>query len=108
MNRNQLLNQRLKLAPKRNERKKEKRLQAAAEQGNSSEDGSSNVDKEEAVPILNVLVSGLESLDVSSDNDVGLGEVLNPGTAGEDTEKRIRALKKKVRFSNLALKRVRP
>lgn len=71
-------------------------LQASAEKGNSSEDGSaSNADKEEAVSTVtpsngsqsvNVLVSGLEALDVSSNNAV------------EDTEKRIRALKKKVRL----------
>lgn len=84
------------------------------QKGTSSEDGSasSNVDKEEAVPVVtpsngsqsvNVLVSGLEALDVSSNKDVAsltseLGEAPNPGTAREDTEKRIRTLKKKVRF----------
>lgn len=82
------------------------------QKGTSSEDGSasSNVDKEEAVPVVtpsngsqsvNVLVSGLNALDVSSNKDVAssdLGEAPNPGTTREETEKRIRALKKKVRF----------
>lgn len=97
-------------------------LQANAEKGNSSEDGSaSNVDKEEAVSIVtpsngsqsvNVLVSGLEALDVSSNNDLAsrtsdLGEAPNPGTAGEDIEKRIRALKKKVRFRTFSAALIR-
>ena len=120
-------------AAKRNERKKEKRLevcvsqlypyvnyqlrlrllehaskllsslQAAAEKGNSSEDGSSNVDKEEAVPIVTPS-SGPQSVDVlvSSLDALNLGEAHNQGTAGEDIEKRIRALKKKVRLSVLS------
>ncbi|KAJ0256789.1 Partner of Y14 and mago [Hirschfeldia incana] len=101
-------------AAKKNERKKEKRQQAAAQKGASSEDGSaSNVDKEEAVPIVtpssgsqsvNVLVSGLEALDVSSD----LGEAPNPGTAREDTEKRIRALKKKIRLTEAQQQKTDP
>ncbi|KAG2320045.1 hypothetical protein Bca52824_013258 [Brassica carinata] len=110
-------------AAKRNERKKEKRLQAAAEKGNSSEDGSaSNVDKEEAVPMVtpssgpqsvNVLVSGLDALNVSSNNDVPsraseLGEARDPGTAGEDTEKRIRALKKKIRLTEAQQQKTAP
>ncbi|KAJ0248135.1 Partner of Y14 and mago [Hirschfeldia incana] len=98
-------------AAKRNERKREKRLQAAVEKGNCSEDGSaSNIDKEEAVPIatgpqsVNALVSGLDALNVSSNSDVpsrasDLGEARNQGTAGEDTEKRIRTLKKKIRLT---------
>ncbi|VVA90959.1 unnamed protein product [Arabis nemorensis] len=108
---------------KRNERKKEKRLQANAEKGNSSEDGSaSNLDKEEAVSIVtpsngsqsvNVLVSGLEAVNVSSNNDVAsrtsdLGEAPNPGTAGEDTEKRIRALKKKIRLTEAQQQKTAP
>lgn len=82
-------------------------LQATTEKGDSSEDGSAgNVDKEEAVSIetpsngsqsMNVLASQMEALDVSSNNDVP-GDAPNPGTTGEDVEKRIRALKKKVRF----------
>ncbi|KAF8062606.1 hypothetical protein N665_1196s0012 [Sinapis alba] len=103
-------------AAKRNERKKEKRLQASAEKGNTSEDGSSNVDKEEAVPIVtvsqsvNVLVSGLDALSVSSNSDVPseLGEARNPGTAGEDTEKRIRALKKKIRLTEAQQQKTAP
>ncbi|CAA7060795.1 unnamed protein product [Microthlaspi erraticum] len=90
---------------KRNERRKEKRLQAT-EKGNSSEDGlASNVDKEDAVSIVtpsngsqsvNVLVSGLEALDVSSNNAV------------EDTEKRIRALKKKIRLTEAQQQKTAP
>ncbi|CAH8355396.1 unnamed protein product [Eruca vesicaria subsp. sativa] len=110
-------------AAKRNERKKEKRLQAAAEKGNSSEDGSaSNVDKEETVPIVtssneqqsvNALVSSLDALKVSSNNDVpsrtsNLGEAHNPGTAGEDIEKRIRALKKKIRLTEAQQQKTAP
>ncbi|KAJ4879168.1 partner of Y14-MAGO [Raphanus sativus] len=92
-------------AAKRNERKKEKRLQAAAEKGNISEDGSSNLDKEEAAPSngtqsVNVLVSGLDALN--------LGEARNPGTAGEDTEKRIRALKKKIRLTEAQQQKTAP
>lgn len=73
-------------------------VQAAVEKGNSSEDGSSNVDKEEAVPIV-TSSNGPQSVDVlvSSLEALNLGEAHNPGTAGDDTEKRIRALKKKVR-----------
>uniref|UniRef100_A0A1J3J4I4 Partner of Y14 and mago n=1 Tax=Noccaea caerulescens TaxID=107243 RepID=A0A1J3J4I4_NOCCA len=91
---------------KRNERRKEKRLQATAEKGNSSEDGSAcNVDKEEAVSSVtpsngsqsvNVLVSGLEALDVSSNNAV------------DDTEKRIRALKKKIRLTEAQQQKTAP
>ncbi|ESQ35712.1 hypothetical protein EUTSA_v10008698mg [Eutrema salsugineum] len=108
---------------RRNERKKEKKLQATAEKGNSSEDGSaSNVDKEEAVSIVtpsngsqsvNVLVSGLDALHVSSNNDVSsrtsdLGQAPNPGTAGENTEKRIRALKKKIRLTEAQQQKTAP
>uniref|UniRef100_A0A1J3EW02 Partner of Y14 and mago n=1 Tax=Noccaea caerulescens TaxID=107243 RepID=A0A1J3EW02_NOCCA len=91
---------------KRNERRKEKRLQATAEKGNSSEDGSaSNADKEEAVSTVtpsngsqsvNVLVSGLEALDVSSNNAV------------DDTERRIRALKKKIRLTEAQQQKTAP
>ncbi|KAJ4915444.1 partner of Y14-MAGO [Raphanus sativus] len=108
-------------AAKKNERKKEKRLQAAAQKGTSSEDGSaSNVDKEEAVSTVtssngsqsvNVLVSTLKALDVSSNNDVAssdLGEAPNPGTAREDTEKRIRALKKKIRLTEAQQQKTDP
>ncbi|CAF2082573.1 unnamed protein product [Brassica rapa] len=111
-------------AAKKNERKKEKRLQAALQKGTSSEDGSasSNVDKEEAVPVVtpsngsqsvNVLVSGLEALDVSSNKDVAsltseLGEAPNPGTAREDTEKRIRTLKKKIRLTEAQQQKTAP
>ncbi|KAJ4915433.1 partner of Y14-MAGO [Raphanus sativus] len=108
-------------AAKKNERKKEKRLQAAAQKGTSSEDGSaSNVDKEEAVSTVtpsngsqpvNLLVSTLKALDVSSNNDVAssdLGETPNPGTAREDTEKRIRALKKKIRLTEAQQQKTDP
>ncbi|KAL0794500.1 hypothetical protein Bca101_065877 [Brassica carinata] len=110
-------------AAKKNERKKEKRLLAAAQKGTSSEDGSaSNVDKEEAVHIVtpsngsqsvNVLVSSLKALDVSSKNDVAsptsdLGEAPNPGSAREDTEKRIRALKKKIRLTEAQQQKTAP
>ncbi|CAH8372257.1 unnamed protein product [Eruca vesicaria subsp. sativa] len=109
-------------AAKKNERKKEKRLQAAAQKGTSSEDGSASyvVDKEEAVHIVtpndgsqsvNAVVSGLEALDVSSNNDVAssdLGEAPNPVTAREDTEKRIRALKKKIRLTEAQQQKTAP
>ncbi|CAF1924924.1 unnamed protein product [Brassica oleracea var. botrytis] len=109
-------------AAKKNERKKEKRLQAALQKGTSSEDGSasSNVDKEEAVPVVtpsngsqsvNVLVSGLNALDVSSNKDVAssdLGEAPNPGTTREETEKRIRALKKKIRLTEAQQQKTAP
>ncbi|CAN6895721.1 hypothetical protein HID58_081008 [Brassica napus] len=96
-------------AAKRNERKKEKRLQAAAEKGNSSEDGSSNVDKEEAVPIVTPS-SGPQSVDVlvSSLDALNLGEAHNQGTAGEDIEKRIRALKKKIRLTEAQQQKTAP
>ncbi|CAH8251934.1 unnamed protein product [Arabidopsis lyrata] len=79
---------------KRNERKKEKRLQSTAEKGNSSEDGSASNGSQS----VNVLASEMEALDVSSNNDV-CGEAPNPVTTGEDVEKRIRALKKKIRLT---------
>ncbi|KAG7591299.1 WIBG Mago-binding [Arabidopsis thaliana x Arabidopsis arenosa] len=79
---------------KRNERKKEKRLQSTAEKGNSSEDGSASNGSQS----VNVLASEMEALDVSSSNDV-CGEAPNPVTTGEDVEKRIRALKKKIRLT---------
>jgi len=44
----------------------------------------------------------MEALDVSSNNDV-CGGAPNPGTTGEDVEKRIRALKKKVRFPSFSV-----
>ena len=81
-------------AAKRNERKKEKRLQATAEKANSSEDGSASNGSQS----VNVLASEMEALDVSSNNDV-CGGAPNPGTTGEDVEKRIRALKKKIRLT---------
>ncbi|XP_010458536.1 PREDICTED: partner of Y14 and mago [Camelina sativa] len=102
---------------KRNERKKEKRLQATAEKGNSSEDGSaSNVDKEEAVSIetsnngsqsMNVLASQMEALDVSSNNAVP-GDAPSSETTGEDVEKRIRALKKKIRLTEAQQQKTAP
>lgn len=70
-------------------------LQSTAEKGNSSEDGSASNGSQS----VNVLASEMEALDVSSNNDV-CGEAPNPVTTGEDVEKRIRALKKKVRFPN--------
>ncbi|KAF8090684.1 hypothetical protein N665_0469s0020 [Sinapis alba] len=111
-------------AAKKNERKKEKRLQAAAQKAGGSDDGSaSNLDKEEAVHIVtpsngsqsvNVLVSGMEALDVSSNNDLASGtsdfggEAPSPGTAREDTEKRIRALKKKIRLTEAQQQKTAP
>ncbi|KAF3497786.1 hypothetical protein DY000_02054717 [Brassica cretica] len=96
-------------AAKRNERKKEKRLEAAAEKGNSSEDGSSNVDMEEAVPIVTPS-SGPQSVDVlvSSLDALNLDEAHNQGTAGEDIEKRIRALKKKIRLTEAQQQKTAP
>ncbi|KAG2320044.1 hypothetical protein Bca52824_013257 [Brassica carinata] len=51
---------------------------------------------------VNVLVSGLDALNVSSNKDASsrtsdLGEARNPGTTGEDAENRIRVFKKKIR-----------
>ncbi|CAN8311994.1 unnamed protein product [Cochlearia groenlandica] len=105
---------------KKNERKKEKKLHATAEKGISSEEGSSsNVNKEESVFVatpnngsqsVNVLVSGLDALNVSSNKDVSpsLGEAPNPRTAEEETEKRIRALKKKIRLTEAQQQKTAP
>lgn len=52
---------------------------------------------------VDALVSELEALDVSVPSRTSdLGEAPNPGTTGEDTEKRIRALKKKVKFQTFS------
>ncbi|KAL1222895.1 Partner of Y14 and mago [Cardamine amara subsp. amara] len=94
---------------KRNERKKEKRLQATAEKGNSSEDGSASsiVSSSNGSQSVNVLASQMEALDVSSNSAVS-GEAPNPGTSGEDVEKRIRALKKKIRLTEAQQQKTAP
>ncbi|CDY19363.1 BnaC05g08720D [Brassica napus] len=101
-------------AAKKNERKKEKRLQAALQKGTSSEDGSATVPvvtPSNGSQSVNVLVSGLNALDVSSNKDVAssdLGEAPNPGTTREETEKRIRALKKKIRLTEAQQQKTAP
>ncbi|XP_057978028.1 partner of Y14 and mago isoform X2 [Malania oleifera] len=99
---------------KRNERKKEKRLQAALEKGKNSESQADGEIKREEVSSLEDLNHGSESIEsvasqmmelsVSTNSTVvtlasNPAEVLNQEGAVLDIEKRIRALKKKIRLT---------
>nr|XP_048317850.1 partner of Y14 and mago isoform X3 [Ziziphus jujuba var. spinosa] len=101
-------------AVKRNERKKEKRLQAALEKEKNSEQGEAEeTEREESVPVgdaghesdsVKPLISQMNELAVSSSPalvtpPVDSAEDLNPGGPVQDIDKRIRALKKKIRLA---------
>ncbi|XP_061337212.1 partner of Y14 and mago isoform X2 [Gastrolobium bilobum] len=87
-------------AVKRNERKKEKRLQASLEKEKSSEPSSSDHTSESvhslASQMNELAVSGNSSI-VTPDADSVEGS--EPIGSGQDIEKRIRALKKKIRLT---------
>ncbi|KAJ4717006.1 partner of Y14 and mago-like [Melia azedarach] len=99
---------------KRNERKKEKRLQASLEKGKNVETmGDEETKREEVLPAENVghgsasaklLMSQMNELSVSS-NSVAetpvsdANDANNSGAPGQDIDKRIRALKKKIRLA---------
>ncbi|CAN1164574.1 Partner of Y14 and mago [Linum perenne] len=99
---------------KRNERKKEKRLQAAFERGNSSEDVDVNSDEVQSIRDLGRTSKSVEAL-TSQMNEVAVSSKpidMNPpvvsvdgscpGDAVQDIDKKIRALKKKLnRFEEL-------
>ncbi|CAL1385490.1 unnamed protein product [Linum trigynum] len=101
-------------AAKRNERKKEKRLQAALEKGKNSE-GVSDVDVENeevqstedldhTSKSVEALTSQMKAIAVSA-NSIGVtppvdsSEASCPEPAIQDIDKRIRALKKKIRLA---------
>ncbi|XP_010533850.1 PREDICTED: partner of Y14 and mago [Tarenaya hassleriana] len=105
-------------AAKRNERKKEKRLQAASEKDANPEEGpAGSVSMEEMATngsqSVISLASELERLAVSSSHAVPLptlnqGEAPDSGTPGEDIDKRIRALKKKIRLTEAQQQKTAP
>ncbi|TQD97596.1 hypothetical protein C1H46_016770 [Malus baccata] len=92
---------------KRNERKKEKRIQAALEKEKTSESGET---KEEEVENLGHVSEAVESL-ASQMNELGVSssplvtppsdstENSSPAGPAQDIDKRIRALKKKIRLA---------
>ncbi|KAJ8768217.1 hypothetical protein K2173_021157 [Erythroxylum novogranatense] len=91
---------------KRNERKKEKRLQAALEKGNNSEaavDGE--LEKEELPPNEDLgcseshksLTSQMNELLIVDSSPADSMEASVPSAPSEDTDKKIRALRKKIR-----------
>ncbi|KAL5789867.1 hypothetical protein ACOSQ2_004755 [Xanthoceras sorbifolium] len=105
---------------KRNERKKEKRLQAALEKGknlNAMADGET--EKEEALPAENVgygsesgksLTSQMNELSVSANAIVvtppsDTKDTSDTGASGQDIDKKIRALKKKIRLAEAQLQK---
>ncbi|KAL6176484.1 hypothetical protein ACLB2K_053117 [Fragaria x ananassa] len=98
---------------KRNERKKEKRLQAALEKEKTSEEAESGDTKEEKPPAQGVghastsvqsLTSQMNELGVSSNSALvtpssDSTEDSNLGAPVQDIDKKIRALKKKIRLA---------
>ncbi|XP_021910069.1 partner of Y14 and mago [Carica papaya] len=101
---------------KRNERKKEKRQQAALEKGKHLEEMTTgDMKNEEAVPAedlgcgsesVKYLTSQINELTVSSSPTVAAPvtdsiESSEPGTLTQDIDKRIRALKKKIRLAEV-------
>ncbi|CAN0906612.1 Partner of Y14 and mago [Linum grandiflorum] len=96
---------------KRNERKKEKRLQAAIEKGNNSEDVDVDSDEVQAIRDLGhtsksseILTSQMNGMTVSSKPiemipPVALVEGSCLVDAAQDIDKKIRALKKKIRLA---------
>ncbi|XP_050377077.1 partner of Y14 and mago [Argentina anserina] len=98
---------------KRNERKKEKRLQAALEKEKTSEEGETGNTNEEELPAqdVNYASASVQSL-TSQMNDLGVSsnsalvtpssdstEDSNPSAPVQDIDKKIRALKKKIRLA---------
>ncbi|XP_062077216.1 partner of Y14 and mago [Humulus lupulus] len=98
---------------KRNERKKEKRIQAALEKEKSSEQNEvEETNKEESVPLKNIgrglesaksLTSQMNELAVSTNTSEVTPHLdsidSNSGDPIQDIDKRIRALKKKIRLT---------
>ncbi|XP_071931186.1 partner of Y14 and mago-like [Coffea arabica] len=91
---------------KRNERKKEKRLQAALEKGKDSEknDTSSVEDSNNVLEPEGTIASQMNELSISSNPSVvnppsSSEESLTPADHVQDIDKKIRALKKKIRLT---------
>ncbi|KAL3515600.1 hypothetical protein ACH5RR_022502 [Cinchona calisaya] len=91
---------------KRNERKKEKRLQAALEKGKESElnDTSSVEDSNNVLEPEKTITSQMNELNISSNSSVvnppsNATESLTPADHAQDIDKKIRALKKKLRLT---------
>ncbi|XP_061980640.1 partner of Y14 and mago-like isoform X2 [Populus nigra] len=93
---------------KRNERKKDKRLQAALEKGQNSEAMEDGNMEKGALPAEDLgcasesfesLASQMNELAVSSNSSVDLADSSNMESQLQDTDKRIRALKKKIRLA---------
>uniref|UniRef100_A0A7N0SWH8 WIBG Mago-binding domain-containing protein n=1 Tax=Kalanchoe fedtschenkoi TaxID=63787 RepID=A0A7N0SWH8_KALFE len=105
---------------KRNERKKEKRLQAAADKGKQPETSDGNKEELELSPAESInkgsasvesIVSKMHQLHVSaksavpSSQPVEVEESPDLGPQGQDIDKKIRALKKKIRLAEAQLQK---
>lgn len=91
---------------KRNERKKEKRLQAALEKGKESEknDTSSVEDSNNMLESEGTIASQMNELNISSNSSMvnppsSSAESSTPADHVQDIDKKIRALKKKIRLT---------
>ncbi|KAI3805123.1 hypothetical protein L1987_27195 [Smallanthus sonchifolius] len=85
-------------AAKRNERKKEKRLQASLDKGKS--EVSSNDDVDRASETFDLVVSQINEITISGNSSVASPPLNSEmGDHVPDIDKRIRALKKKIRFT---------
>lgn len=106
-------------ALKRNERKKEKRQQAALERAKSSEnsvDGDEETDYRDpslTSKSLESVASQISQLALSTNTDAGKSSVNSTAVsetanAGVDIDKKVRALKKKIRLAEAQLQKASP